>query len=193
VSAATTIADVDMPNATRKSAARTAVCMYRVFPPLFAEDRIPDQGRNHQSNLDPELSAMPEVIWADHRVLKTRLDVDRNIADLDRLCSEEPDGNVPFVARLGLIVVSDRRIHPDLPGIRQVEYEKIEHASLIDVGGILILAAASDFPEIVREGPGSDEFVLVSIETDSSSQLCLLAALSSLMSSAVYQAKSATF
>jgi len=131
------------------------------FPPLFAKDRILDQARNHRSNLEPELGALPKVVLANHRVLKTGLDVDWSLAYLNRLSGEEPDGNVPFVTRRGLIVVGDRRIHPDLPGIWQVECEEIEDAPLAYVGRVLILAARSDFPEVVREDPGRHELGLV--------------------------------
>ncbi len=42
----------------------------------------------------------------------------------------------------------------DLPGIRKIECEKIEHAPLADVGRVLVLAAGSYFPEVVRKDPG---------------------------------------
>ena len=65
--------------------------------PLFAEDRILDQGLNHRSNLESERKPLPKGVLTDNRVLKPGLDVDRHFAYLDRPSGEEPDGDVPFV------------------------------------------------------------------------------------------------
>ena len=84
---------------------------------LVAEDRILDQGRNHRSNEQPELEALPEVVRADDRVLDTEPDVERQLANPDRFSDVRPDRHVPLVPRTGPIVVADGRIQPDLPGI----------------------------------------------------------------------------
>jgi hypothetical protein len=61
--------------------------------------------------------------------------------ELDRLSDEEPEGDVPFVTRGGPIVVGDRRILPDLPGIRQIVNERVKQGTLADVGRVFVLAA----------------------------------------------------
>ncbi len=73
--------------------------------PLFAKYRLRDQGPNHRRNLEPERSPFAKGVFADHRVLKPGLDIDRHFAKLDRLADKEPDRDIPFVPGLGLIVV----------------------------------------------------------------------------------------
>ena len=84
---------------------------------------------------------LPEGVFADHRVLETSLDVEWHFAKLDRLADIEPDRHVPFVSRIGPIVVSDCRIHSDLPGIRQHAIDKVQQVALADVARLFILAS----------------------------------------------------
>ena len=122
--------------------------------PLTAEDRVLDQRGNDRNDVELDLRLLAKGVLAHHRVFYAELEFHGYLADLGGLGDEEPNGDVPLITRGRVVVLGDCRIHPDLPGIRQVEYEKIEHAPLADVRRGLILAARSNFPKVVREDPG---------------------------------------
>ena len=123
--------------------------------PSFAEDWILDQGRNNRRNLEPEHKPLSKGVFADNRVFRIDPDIYWSFSDAYCPSDEETDGHVPFVPRGGLVVVSDRRIRPYLPSIRQIVSEGVQKASPADVGCVHVLAAATDFLEVVREEYGS--------------------------------------
>ena len=63
---------------------------------LAAEYGVLYEARDHRSYHEPETGALAEGVRADDRVLRAGLDFDRDAADRDRLCGEEPDGDGPI-------------------------------------------------------------------------------------------------
>jgi hypothetical protein len=106
-----------------------------------AEKRIPNQRRDHRNHVQLDLRALPEVVLAHDRVLDADLELDRQSADLRCLRGEQADGNVPLAAGAGFVVVGDRRVEAELPGVRQIVGEEVEQAEVAGVRRVALVTA----------------------------------------------------
>src|ERR1043166_4820069 len=114
-----------------------------------AQQRVPDQRRNHRNHSQHQLCSLSVCVLAYNRVLDTEVELDWHFAEQRSLRDHQAHRHVPPVAGCSPGVIGNRRVEAELPGVRQVDGEKVEEVQIAGIANAWRTVARRADPEVV--------------------------------------------